>query len=69
MPTLSNKPHRSYSWLPNQVLYGIDCSDADPGKWKPFGELADVQAAEAAKRAQSAGAKVGQPAQSAPGAP
>jgi hypothetical protein len=46
---LRAKQGRLQSWLPNQVYYGMDCSDTDPQKWKPFGQFADEQEAAAQK--------------------
>lgn len=44
---MRGKPKAAGSWLPNQVAYGMDCSDIDPANWKPFGYAADDQAAKA----------------------
>jgi hypothetical protein len=41
MPYLKSKPNKAQAWLPNQVVYGIDCSDPDPEKWAAFGEQAE----------------------------
>lgn len=45
MTSLLNKPRAGSAWLPNQVAYGIDCSDEDPKKWTAFGTEVDKQAA------------------------
>jgi hypothetical protein len=34
---LRPKPGKSYNWLPNQVIAGVDTSDPDPEKWTKFG--------------------------------
>jgi len=41
MPYLKGKSRGTNAWLPTQVEYGIDCSDPDPAKWKPFGREAE----------------------------
>lgn len=41
MPSLRPKARGATSWLPNQVAYGIDCSDPEPANWKPFGYQVD----------------------------
>lgn len=43
---MKGKQRRPNSWLPNQVVYGIDCSDPDPEKWTPFGEAVEAAARE-----------------------
>lgn len=53
MPSLLPKAKKATSWLPNQVAYGIDCSDPEPANWKPFGYQVD-QAQEAAKHSARA---------------
>lgn len=50
MPSLFARPRRTSAWLPNQVLFGIDCSDEDPKNWKQFGYMADEQAVKALKQ-------------------
>jgi len=59
MPTYKNKPRPSYAWLPNQVRYGMDCSDVDPNKWKPFGTDVEAAKAQAAKPAPKPPAPAG----------
>lgn len=51
---MKGKPKRAQSWLPNQVAYGIDCSDPEPKNWKPFGELVPDPKATSAKDAPRA---------------
>lgn len=54
---LQPKFGKRQSWLPNQVDYGIDCSDPDPANWKPFGHrVAEVEAS-AEKPKKSADSK------------
>lgn len=36
---MKGKQRSAQSWLPSQVHYGVDCSDSDPEKWTPFGEV------------------------------
>lgn len=45
---LKGKARRAQNWLPNQVAYGIDTSDADPEKWVPFGDMAETASEEPA---------------------
>lgn len=47
MPTLGRKSRGGAAWIPNQVAYGLDCSDPDPSKWVPFGSQVDAAAAAA----------------------
>lgn len=61
--TLQAKRGKPMNWLPNQVDYGMDCSDPDPANWKPFGQAVDQEAAAAAKKPQSSAVKAGQPGQ------
>lgn len=63
MPTYKGKPRSSWNWLPNQVAYGVDCSDPEPKNWKPFGSLVDDQQAAASKQKPSAAVSTGLPAQ------
>lgn len=57
MAYLSGKPQRSSSWLPTQVMYGIDCSDPEPANWKPFGQLHEKLQAEAARTSLKSASK------------
>lgn len=41
--TLKAKSGRPMSWLPSQVVYGVDCSDTNPDNWKPFGTHVDQE--------------------------
>lgn len=41
MLVLSGKARRRMNWLPNQVAFGVDCSDSDPKNWTTFGSKAD----------------------------
>lgn len=50
MAYTAGKPKASTSWLPTQVDYGMDCSDADPKNWKPFGKHAEALAAQNANK-------------------
>lgn len=60
---MKGKPGKTQSWLPNQVAYGVDCSDPDPEKWKPFGSVVEDQEVAAARKAPAPAVKVGPPAQ------
>lgn len=62
MPYLTPKPKSASAWLPSQVAYGIDCSDVDPAKWKPFGSVADQLVQKSTKAASPPEAKADQPA-------
>jgi len=42
---LRPKQGKTQNWLPQQVAYGMDCSDADPKNWKPFGTVVEKQQA------------------------
>lgn len=64
MPYLTPKPKKSSSWLPSQVVYGMDCSDDDPANWKPFGEHYEREASAAAAVKATSTSKPGQPVQS-----
>lgn len=47
MVYLASKPKKGAAWLPSQVVYGMDCSDADPENWTPFGQAVEVERAKA----------------------
>jgi hypothetical protein len=59
MAQLKGKPKASQSWLPNQVTYGMDCSDPDPAKWKPFGTEVEAAASTSNKASPRPPAQAG----------
>lgn len=55
---LRSKQGRTQTWLPTQVQYGMDTSDIDPAKWKPFGALVDQLEVDKARQSTKAELKV-----------
>lgn len=63
MSTLASRARRAAPWISTQVDYGLDCSDSDPSKWRPFGVMADqLQASADQADAKVSGAKEKSPA-------
>lgn len=63
MTAMQPKSRAGTSWLPNQVAYGMDCSDVDPSKWTTFGYAVDQVATAEAKAALKNPPSTGQPKQ------
>lgn len=61
MPMLRPKPRSGSSWLPSQVVYGMDTSDSDPSNWTPFGDEHDKAEAKKVQSASAPAVKGDQP--------
>lgn len=62
---LKGKNRAAQTWLPTQVLSGMDVSDPDPANWRPFGTEHEAAQELAKHEASKSSSKSGLPGQSA----